>query len=147
MNSFLRLLLGGTSELQVGLFVILMASFLSVFFMKWASFNKGNNSSKKLLWAATLTGTTVINFYVGIYDSVLVVAGALITVDVMLNHHTAETQRIPRMLQILLVLLFVVSWINQPLAKITNVQSYTLILISLLIYQFSIGEKNIYNKG
>ena len=147
MNSFLRLLLGGTSGLQILLFVVLMASFLLVFFIKWASFNKGDNSSKKLLWAATLTGTPVINSYVGIYDSVLVVTGALITVDVMLNHHIAETQRIPLMLQIFLVLLFVVSWINQPLARISHLQSYTLVLLSLLIYQFSIGRKLVFNKS
>jgi len=147
INSFLRLLLGGTSELQVVLFVILIVSFLSVFFVKWASFNKQDNASKQMLWAATLTGTPVINFYVGIYDSILVVAGILITIDVVLNHFSTEAHRIPFMLQILLSLLFVVSWINQPLAMITNIQCYTLVLLSLLIYQFSIDRKLVFNKS
>jgi len=144
INTFLRLLLGGTSGLQMVLFIILMASFLSVFFVKWASFNKHSYSSKQLLWATTLTGTPIINFYVGIYDSILIVAGMLITIDVVLNHLSTESHRIPIMLQILLVLLFVVSWINQPLAVITNIQCYTLVLLSLLIYQFSIERKLVY---
>jgi hypothetical protein len=147
INSFLRLLLGGTSELQVVLFVILIVSFLSVYFIKWASFNKQDNASKQLIWAAALIGTPVINFYVGIYDSILVVAGILITIDVVLNHFSTEAHRIPFMLQILLSLLFVVSWINQPLARITNIQCYTLVLLSLLIYQFSIGRKLAFNKS
>ena len=147
MNNFLRLLLEGTSGLQVVLFVILMASFLSVFVIKWAPFKKHNNASKQMLWAATLTGTSVINFHVGIYDSILIVGGILITIDVVLNHFSTEAHRIPLMLQLLLTLLFVVSWITQPLARITNLQSYTLVLLSLLIYQFSIGRKLAFNKS
>jgi len=76
------------------------------------------NRRRELLWAATLTATIVVNVYVGIYDSVLVIPSLML---------------VP--LKPAAVLIWIVPWFSQTVAAATGLQPYTLVLAGLFIYQ------------
>jgi hypothetical protein len=76
------------------------------------------NRRRELLWAATLTATIVVNVYVGIYDSVLVIPSLMLAP-----------------LRPAAVLIWILPWFSQTVAVATGLQPYTLVLAGLFIYQ------------
>lgn len=77
------------------------------------------------LWAGTLTLTLVLNLYVGIYDCVLVVLAVMLTAA-RFSHRTDR---------LLLALVYVTPWFSQYLARETNIQLFTLVLLALGVSQ------------
>jgi hypothetical protein len=94
----------------------------------------------RLAWAATLTWTLLLNAYVPIYDSILVVLSVLITAGVLTGAHQ-ETSR--RVLGFLWPLIFAVSWFTIRLVDSWHLQLLTIFLAALGIMQLSILGKTI----
>lgn len=134
LNTFLRLLLGSPSVCQRGLLLALLAGPLALVSWAWWHIDRRGDPFRRLVWAATLTATPVLNLYVGIYDSVLAAAGAVITADVLL-----ASGKLPNAFRILLVLLFIVPWLTQPVARLTHVQAYTLVVLVMFAYQMTLA--------
>jgi hypothetical protein len=75
----------------------------------------------------------VANLYVGVYDTVLVVLSAPGRRRA-LGTRAGTGPPLPPGFRLLLVLLYVVPWLTQPLAQLTGLQSYTLVLLTLGVY-------------
>jgi hypothetical protein len=131
LNAFLRLLTGGPSKAHWPLLLALALAPLAYLARLWWRMPSTDDDRQALTWAATITWTPVLNLYVGVYDSVLVVIGALLTIDI--------SRRRP--LPALLALVFVTPWITQPLARSAGVQIYTLALAALGVYQLDLAAR------
>jgi hypothetical protein len=80
-----------------------------------------------LVWAATITWTLLLNVYVPIYDSILVVISAIATAGVL----KAVSQRYYTWFTVLWVLTLASSWITIAVAAATGVQITTLMFTAL----------------
>jgi len=135
LNSFFRLLLGGQSPVPWAVLPLMLAAPLGSLALAWWRIGRHGEVYRRAVWAATLTWTLVANLYVGVYDSVLVVLGALLTADVLQQRGEAAGPFRSPTFPVLLVLLYLGPWVSQPLALLTGVQLYTLILLFLGTYQ------------
>lgn len=82
----------------------------------------------RLAWAATLMWTLLLNVYVPIYDSILVVLSILITAGVLKDAGDEPPQRV---LNLLWPVLFVASWFTVSVANTWHIQILTLLLAAL----------------
>jgi hypothetical protein len=85
-----------------------------------------------VVWAAGITATTVVNFYVGVYDS-LVVAGALIIVFATRPRGAPQ-----RWLPWLAAAVYVTPFVSQLTARALHLQLLTAVLVVLLAYELRI---------
>jgi hypothetical protein len=134
LNSCVRLLLGSSSRLPwlvVAAAAVVPFGFLIAAW--WPSDRRDGQSN--LIWAATLTWTLVINLYVGVYDTILIVPALLITVA----SGPRDADRGPRWLTVLLVLLFIVPWLSQPIARGFHIPLFTVVLAGVGTYQLRLA--------
>ncbi len=135
LNNCLRLWLGQGSSLQLPLLAAsgLIAGLLLI--REWWGGDRLDSDAGRMLWAATVTWTPVLNLYVGIYDSILIVQSILITAT-LLNVRAESSAALTRSgFAYLVSLIFVAPWFSQNLAARTGVPLYTLLLVSLGVYQ------------
>lgn len=130
INSFLRPLLGQHPFLRWTMTVAAFGSVLPLLFRSWWQSDLKHRDEQRLVWALVLSWTLVLNLYVGIYDSTLVVLSVLLTTD-FLYSRTEDQRWLPANYKFILLLLYVGPWITQPIARQTNFQSYTLVLALL----------------
>lgn len=90
-------------------------------------------------WALALVWGCLINIYVPIYDTVLVVIACMLAFPVALRHAHGE---VPLEFRAVLALLFVTPWVSQILAATIHLQLYTLVLISLGVYLLRLSAKS-----
>jgi hypothetical protein len=91
-----------------------------------------------LIWATTLTWTLLVNVYVPLYDSILIVIGIVVTAKI-LKDVPDESLRLRFIL--LSVLTFASSWITERVANATGVQLITVILCALGVFQLALVRK------
>jgi hypothetical protein len=77
----------------------------------------------------------VLNIYLGIYDTTLAVLSVLLMTDVLYRHEDGNRLPLSPAYKLILLLLYVVPWITQPIARLSGIQLYTLVLALLGIYQ------------
>lgn len=135
INSFFRLLLSHHANLR---WTMTAAAFLLVvpfLFRLWRLSDLKRRDEQSLVWALTITWTLVLNLYVGIYDSTLVVLSVLLTTDVLYRRADNDQLGLPETFKFILLLLYAVPWITQPIARLTQFQPYTLALALLGSWQ------------
>lgn len=124
VNSFFRLLLGEhiyvRSVLTAAAFVVGLPFLVRV----WWKSDRGNPETDSITWAVTIAATLVLNVYVGIYDSTLVVLSALLITEILYRRRA----ELPVSYKLVLLLLYVVPWITQPVARLTGIQLFTIVL-------------------
>ncbi len=86
------------------------------------------------IWAMALTATLVLNLYVGVYDTVLIVPALWLTAEEIYR----RTATLPSNFQWLLIAVFVSPWISQYLARSIGLQIDTLALLAVGGYQLSV---------
>jgi hypothetical protein len=132
LTSFSSHIHGGRSWL--GLFIFLGSGLLSLTYLVrfWLRARAGGRHYNHLLWAATLTWTLLINVYVPIYDSILVILSVLITAGAF--RHLPKNS-IHRWFTANWILILMCSWFSVPLSRRTGVQVMTLLFAILGIFQ------------
>jgi hypothetical protein len=135
LASFVRLLFGELSP--AAWLPILAAVAIGLLFLArlWWRYRRLGPDGRKLAWAAALTATLVLNVYVGVYDTLLVVPAVLLTFDAVRD----TVGGVPPGLRVFLVLLYVVPWVSQHLAMAIGFQPYTLALAALGAYQVRVA--------
>lgn len=108
---------------------------LPVLFKFWWKNGFKTQSEQSVAWAVTITWTLVLNLYVGIYDSTLVVLSLLLTTDVIYRRAAIKQMKLQASYKLIVLLVYVVPWITQPIARLTHIQIYTLVLAFLGIWQ------------
>lgn len=81
------------------------------------------------LWAASLFLVPVINLYFGVYDTVVVVQAAIILTALVIQENQGRIIVSPWIYA--LVLLALVPWFTQPLAKAIGIQLMTLLMMAI----------------
>lgn len=119
---------GGASAAGIAILaciVIIIAAALALLLWKSAG---GNGETQSLAWAATLTWTLLLNVYVPIYDSVLVVIAIVLTLGALRNLGWAKAAAWAALLGLVI---FAVSWKTEAFAQAHRVQLLTVALLVL----------------
>ena len=124
LNSFFAILLGGNAGARVIATIAISAAFAILAWAWWQSRRQQLHETQRYLWAATLTWTLVINIYVPVYDTVLLVPAAALVARALASRGKQEQAE----LQVWLMLLWLVSWLTQPCANYLRLQILTLVL-------------------
>lgn len=135
INSFFRLLAGDYPYLRWTLTGAVFVIVLPLIFRLWWKADRKRESTQSLVWALTLTWTLVLNLYLGIYDTTLIVLSALLLTDVLYGQRVGDQPLLSRTYKIILLLIWFVPWITQPLARLSGLQLYTLVLTLMGSYQ------------
>lgn len=98
---------------------------------RWWRWN-ADRENQEAIWACTLFLVPLINVYVGVYDSILVVQAAIIVTNVLMKQ--TKGRLLTTAWPYLLLMLAVVPWFSQPVAKSVGVQVYTLVLLGCAVY-------------
>jgi hypothetical protein len=143
--SFYRLLPEGYSPL-------IWASALAVVFVSfyyliplWWKLDQLDDGSKDLIWACTLTLTTVLNLHFAIYDSVIVVPAILLSANVLYRRSSRTGAALTPVFQSLIVLLYLTPWLTQQMAQFTGLQIFTLVLAATGAYQIFLARRRTIN--
>lgn len=131
-NSFLAAISGGRSAVGSAMLVCICAAIaIDLAYLFWKSRN-GGRPAEWLAWAAALTWTLLLNLYVPIYDSVLVVIAIVLTLGALRNLGWSSAAE---WFTFLVVILFAVSWKTETFAKAHGVQLFTVALAILGVMQ------------
>lgn len=132
INAFMRLLLPHHAQLRWIITAILVLLVIPFLIACWWRLRR--ESQGQLLWALTLSWTPVLNIYMGIYDStILVLAGLLLTAEFC--RKGVRPAALPLAYKFLLLILYVTPLFTQPIARALGVQIYTLAVAVFGIYQ------------
>jgi len=132
INAFMRLLLPRHEHLRLTITAVLVLVAILFLIASWWRLRK--KSQPQLLWALTVSWTPVLNIYMGIYDSsILVLAVLLLTAEFYLKE--SRLSSLPFTYKALLVALYVSPLFTQGIAMATGVQIYTLAVAAFAIYQ------------
>jgi hypothetical protein len=115
---------GRTTAGLIFLFALAIVIGVVLGFIVWKS-RKKPRPAQWLAWAAVLTWTLMLNIYVPIYDSVLVVLAVILTLGALCD---LRWSRAAEWTTFLAVLIFAVSWIAEPVAKAHGIQLLTVVL-------------------
>lgn len=148
--SFMRLLTGGISAAGWAALLVVAVAVVYPQALAWRRIVASTDGSESLdarhrpavmqVWSSTITWTLVLNLYVGIYDTVLVLPGLLLTADVLRSPANAGQRPIPRTCKRLLVLLYLVPWFSQFLAMRLGFQPDTIVLAATALYQLQVAQ-------
>lgn len=142
INSFVRQLLGGGSPVSLVISLALSGVIFAYLAYAWWRSPAYNKTAADLLWAATIAWTLVLNAYVPIYDTILVVLSALLTAGVLRGAKQESWVRAElHNLHFLLLLLYVTACLTQYLVPLIRLQLMTLVLIALGLIELRLWRK------
>jgi hypothetical protein len=142
INSFFRLLIGGHTIVRWVMTLGSAAIILLFLVRTWWIAKRDNKGDRSLVWAITITWTLVLNIYLGIYDSSLIVLSVLLTTNVLYRREDSHEPALTTTYRNLLLLLYVVPWVTEILAQVTGIQLYTLVLAAFGIYQIRLRTES-----
>lgn len=102
----------------------------------WLTSIRAGKTASALVWATTITWTLLLNVYVPVYDSILVVLSAIATVEVMRN--SART-----LFGVLCALIFGGAWVTVQIAERTGIQILTVLLVALGTLQLYVCKREL----
>lgn len=137
VGSFFHLLLGDSSRLAQVLAGLACVGALGVLAVAWWRSAGWNAASRDLLWAATLSGSLVLNVYTPIYDTT--VAGAAVAlVAGVLRDGSGEDREVFRAW---LLVLYMVPWLTQSFAEFLRFQPLTLVLAGFAYWALALARR------
>lgn len=131
LNNCLRLLLHNGSTLQLPLLAALGCVPFCWLAFRWWNLSRLDQSGHRWLWAATLAWTPVLNLYVGVYDSVLIVQSVLITSMLLLENKSQSHPLTRSGYGYLFAAIYAATWFSQNLAAKTGIPLYTGLMMLL----------------
>ncbi len=132
INAFMRLLLPHHNQIRWAATAIVVLVLIPFLVSKWWRLRQ--EPQRRLLWALTLTWTPVLNIYMGIYDStILVLAALLLTAEFYRAGDHSDS--LPFAYRCVLLALYLSPWFTQNIALMTGVQIYTLAVAGFGVYQ------------
>ncbi len=135
LNNFFGLLCGGQTPASVALWGAGVLAVIPWLARGWWDYGRSDPDQKALLWATVLTWTLVLNVYVGAYDAILAAIAAVTTADVLVRRTGQIARALGAGFREMLALLYLVPWISQHVARSTQFQPFTLVLIAFGVYQ------------
>jgi hypothetical protein len=136
--SFLRLLLGSPTALTHTIAASIAIPGIAILAAAWWRLDRSTPEARSLLWAAALTATLILNPHVGIYDTVLVIPGLLLTADVLRGRTGG---RLTPGFKAILVLVCLTPFITGHLARLVGFQAFTPVLAATVVYQMALWRR------
>ena len=136
INAFMRLLLPHHAQLRWIVTAILVLLVIPFLVISWWRLRR--ESQWQLLWALTLSWTPVLNIYMGIYDSTIVVLAALLLTAEFYRRGVSPAS-LPFSYKCLLLAVYLTPLFTQGIAMATGVQIYTLAVAGFALYQLQLG--------
>jgi len=130
INSFSRLLAGGGIWGRWAIVLMAAAAMLPLLFRVWTRAGRERENKQSLVWAITIAWTLVLNVYLAIYDTILIVTSVLIATD----HLARKGVQHASGFRYLLALLYLIPLVTQPLARWSGIQLYTPALTAFGFY-------------
>ncbi len=139
--SFFRLLSGGFSLITWA--GAIASALVSVPFLirLWWKLDRLDVRRKDLVWASTLTLTTVLNLHFGIYDSIIVVLAILLTANALYQPVNHAGPALTPLFRSLIILLYVTPWLTQQMTKLIGLQIFTVVLAVTGVYQLYLAQR------
>lgn len=144
INAFWRMLFSDYPQVHTALTGLTLLVAIAALLWLWWRVPPAAREAQTALWGLTITATVVISLYNGFYEATLVVIGVLIFCHGC--YRTGAPQPIlqpipqpaalPPLLQTLLLWLYLIPWVSQPIARTINLQLFTLLLLALVVYQW-----------
>jgi Glycosyltransferase family 87 len=125
---------GGVGVALAALFVVPVLAALA---LGWWGFAHQDGPARARLFTATLTLSLVVNLHVAAYDTILVVPGVLLAASVLFEPSGGRAPGLTPAYQTLLVLVYVVPWFSQHVARATGFQPFTLVLAALGCFELA----------
>ncbi|MEZ4860925.1 MAG: glycosyltransferase family 87 protein [Caldilineaceae bacterium] len=140
INAFFRMILADYPAWQpVAAGAVMVVGGAALVWLWWRT-SRGDADAQAGLWALTITGTLVLNMYNGFYEATLLVLSLLLFTHVLYRRAAASDHALNTGYKSLLLLLYLTPWVSQPLAKVTGVQIFTLMLLAVGIYQWRVAS-------
>jgi Glycosyltransferase family 87 len=124
LNAFFRLLPYGRSIGGYVLLAVLASAAAIALVRMWVHGRTADRPERLLVWAATLTWTLVLNIYTPFYDSILVVAAAILAVAAVRARGWVGWNRLAPAL----LCVYLAPWVAEISARALSVQLDTLVL-------------------
>jgi len=129
LNNWLRLLIGGKSPAQPFVFLVIAIVPFGMLSKHWWRWPQLNVSEQQCVWSATLAWLPLLNLYVGIYDSILVVQSLLLAAGRLTQSDHSKQPLTTSRLGYWVLAIAGSAWFSQSLARGSGVQVYALALI------------------
>jgi hypothetical protein len=135
LNHSLQMMLAAQPQWQKPVFAALLFFPFAALAQMWRYYDPNDKKYRRLLWATTLTWIPVLNVYVGIYDSILVVQAVYLSALSL-----ATTPNLPKPLTesgyaYLVTLIVIAAWLNPYLAAQSGIPIYSISLMALGTWQ------------
>jgi hypothetical protein len=128
INSFFRLLVVGGTSLRWILTALVFLAVTPFLVMRWWKSDLKDSADSNLVWAMTLAWTPALNLYMGMYDATVVVLSAMLATDFLYRESANPKTALSFNYKLLLLLLYIVPWVTQPIARLAHLQLFTLVL-------------------
>ena len=142
INSFSRLLAGGHTYARWAIVIVSAGIALPLLFRTWWKADCTKETDRDLVWASAIAWTLVLNVYVGIYDTILIVLSVLLFTNALYRKGMDNESGLTPAYKYLLLLLYLIPWITQTVAQFTGIQLYTLVLAVFGLYLISLLQGN-----
>lgn len=137
LNSFFSVLLGGSVLTRILTLAVTAAAFLILARAWWTSRNQPP-ATRSYLWAATFSWTLLLNVYVPIYDTIILIPAVALVAHSVIRH---DPDRQPA-LQAWLVVLWLLPWLTQAFADGLRLQIFTILLAGFGYWALTLARGN-----
>ncbi len=134
LTSFSAFVRGGRSWPGLAILFLAVAAAVAFLLRVWWQSPRHGKPFNALVWAVTITWTLLLNVYVPMYDSILIVLALIVTAAAL---RQIPLSRIHRAFTLLWILILAGSWFSGWLDGRTGVQLLTLLFAALGVLQFS----------
>lgn len=134
LTSFSSFVHGGRSWPGLAIFILGAAAAAVSLFRFWWSSPRCGKPFNALLWATTITWTLLLNVYVPMYDSILIVLALIVTAAAL---HQTPGETMQWTFRALWLLILAGSWFSGALDGLTSIQLLTLLFAALGALQFA----------
>ena len=137
VTSFFTILLGGNPVAR-GIAALVMAAAFGTLALAWWRSRHQPHEVQRYLWAATLLWMLILNIYVPVYDTVLMIPAMALLATGALRHGAEQ----PRALQAWLTPLWLLPWLTQTFADLLRLQIFTILLAGVGYWALSLARRN-----
>lgn len=130
LNSFARLLAGEWVAVRWLIVLIVGGGMAYALYRVWITADLAQPTDRRFLWGITILWGTVLNVYVAIYDTPLLVLGLLLAADALY----ARAPSLPKPYQYTLLALYLAPWVTQIFAQKMQFQLLTPLIIGAGFY-------------
>ena len=131
--SFFRLLYGNMHNLaKMTAFITTGSAF--IYLVVFSA--KARKVCNDVLWAGAFSSTLIVNCYVPLYDTIIIVIGLFLTKNWLIENGPVLDDSTDMKFNILLVLTYVTPWFTQNISRYTGLQVFTLTIAAVGGYQY-----------